>query len=71
MKKTAFFILCIFLIPRAIKSMPILFNFNSHLVPNESTAYYAGQVAGLVIQVLGLLALSFWAWKRYSFKALK
>lgn len=36
MKKTAFILLCLFLIPRAIKSLINLFNFSFDLNPNES-----------------------------------
>jgi hypothetical protein len=46
-------------------------NLNTFFASNESTAYHAGQLIGLVFNLLAPLALSIWFWKKYKVRLSK
>ena len=71
MKKGILIFICFVLALRAVKFMMIFWDLNSLLIPNKSTAYHSGQIAGLLFKVLASLGLSLWLWKKYTAKLSK
>jgi hypothetical protein len=57
MKKIILCIICIVFFNNAVKSISRLFDLNSVLNGNESIAYQSGELTGLVIRIIGSLAV--------------
>ena len=57
MKRVILCIICIVFLNNAVKAISRLFDPNIFLNGNESVAYQSGEVTGLVIRIIGSLAV--------------